>query len=100
MGVIEITTKKGEKTEKTEVKGPDYENGLRVSRKFAPMPIGKPKYNLETTLLWAPVVFTDNKGEAQINFPTSQLKSTYRVHVEGINIDGTWFSKDAQLRVE
>ena len=101
VGVIEITTKKGEKPEKAEaVKGPDYENGLRVSRKFAPMPIGKPKYNLETTLLWAPVVFTDNKGEAQINFPTSHLKSTYRVHIEGINIDGTWFSQDAQLKVE
>ena len=100
VGVIEITTKRGEPTQKVEVKGPEYDNGLRVSRKFSPLPIGKSKYNMETTLLWAPVIFTNDKGEAELDFKTSKLKSTYQVHVEGINLDGTWFHKTTQLKVE
>ncbi|GET30486.1 hypothetical protein SD074_26880 [Prolixibacter sp. SD074] len=100
VGVIEITTKKGKRIGPEKDKGPEYDNGFRVSRKFSPQPIGKSKYNLETTLLWAPVVFTNEKGEAHLNFKTSNLKSTYNVHIEGITLDGTWFSKDGQLKVE
>ena len=100
VGVIEITTKKGKRIEPKKEQGPEYDKGLRMSRQFSPQPIGKSKYNLETTLLWDPVVFTNEKGEAELNFRTSKLKSTYNVHIEGITVDGTWFSKNEQLKVE
>lgn len=100
VGVIEITTKKGERIKPQKEMGPAYEKGLRVSRNFSPQPFGKAKYNLQSTLLWAPVVFIRDNGETVLNFKTSKLKSTYNVHVEGINLDGTWFSKDAELNVE
>lgn len=100
VGVIEITTKKGERIQPKKETSPEYEKGLRVSRNFSPQPFGKAKYNLQSTLLWAPVVFTNGNGETVLNFKTSNLKSTYKVHVEGINLDGTWFSKDSVLKVE
>lgn len=96
-GVIEVTTKKGEKssTNKT-VKTSENLNsvkGFKVVREFY-SPVyqteedKKSGLDIRSTLFWEPYLLIGENGEGQIEFYTSDIKETYTGTIEGLNQAG------------
>ena len=53
-----------------------------------PEKIDDSKPDLRTTIYWKPNVFTDDAGNAKLDFYTSDDPSTYSVIIEGVSDDG------------
>ena len=99
VGVIEIKTKRGSSgTGKSEemTDRPKEDS----SKLFTPDPIGDAKYNLITTLQWNPVISTNEKGEATINFKTGGIRSTFILEIAGFTNQRQWIGSKTEIRVE
>lgn len=67
--------------------------GLHVNRNFF-----KPQYNttqkqelkrdLRTTIAWEPNLVTTKNGEAKFDFYTSDEPGTYKITIEGVDMEG------------
>lgn len=67
--------------------------GLHINRTFfKPQYEGSPKQelrrDLRTTIAWEPNLVTDKNGKVNFDFFTSDEPGTYKVTVEGVNMDG------------
>ena len=99
VGVIEITTKRGVKNET--VKNDSAERSPANSSKvFVPEAIGEAKYDLKTTLQWLPVLYTNEKGEANIPFKMGNVKSTFILEVTGFSNQRQWIGGQTEIKVE
>jgi hypothetical protein len=93
VGVIEITTKKGEfvSTQET-VKKKEilYQNGYRVPRNFLTSDalMGKKGKDMRTTLYWNPNIETGPSGTITFSIPLSEIKSDFVISAEGITSTG------------
>ncbi|MBE7176114.1 MAG: hypothetical protein INR69_06905 [Mucilaginibacter polytrichastri] len=56
--------------------------------------------DIRATIHWEPFVVTDENGEAQISFYTSDAAGNYRVIVEGANMNGDVGAGSAGLQVD
>jgi hypothetical protein len=101
VGVIAITLKRGqssnEKAEEVEKTDRQKEN---LQKQFKPEVIGNEKYDLKTTLQWIPVLFTDEKGEAVIQFKAGNIKSTFVLEVAGFTDQGQWIGNQTEIKIE
>ncbi len=99
VGIIEIKTKKGgeDLNKTTEAQDILKENAAKL---FVPKAIGNDKYDLKTTLLWIPVIYTDENGEATISFKTGNIKSSFVLEIAGFTENGLWIGKQAEFKVE
>ncbi len=102
-GVIVIFTKRG----KFMLKGVlDFE----MIGYYTPREYYSPRYEIEgrdekfddnrTTLYWKPNLVTDENGEAEVSFYTSDLDGQYSIIVEGINQSGEIGYNESFVRVE
>jgi hypothetical protein len=72
-------------------KKPQYVKGYALKKEFF-----SPNYDLEskeeidtrTTLAWEPNLITDENGFANYSFYTSEINSSFTIHVEGVDING------------
>jgi hypothetical protein len=93
VGVIEIVTKKGVETLGANVPGPVqevlYQDGFRIPRVFLSTTSlqGKSGKDMRTTLLWNPDLQTDRSGKITFSVPVSQIRSGFKVYVEGNDAD-------------
>lgn len=99
--MIEITSKRGA----SEYVGAPATNvntlaisGFSAQREFyAPLydsESNNPKNaDLRSTIYWDPNIVTNPEGKAQVSYYTADQPGTYRVVVEGINIDGKLLRK-------
>ena len=94
-GVIHITTKKGntEKARPVTNVAKTRNRGFSAVKEFYTPDYDNPSINknmqdLRTTLFWAPVLKTDDKGKATLSFFNGGLPGTYRVTVEGVDAFG------------
>jgi hypothetical protein len=55
--------------------------------------------DFRNTLLWAPEVITDEKGEATVEFYCSDLNTGFIVNIEGISGEGLPGMRDSELKV-
>ena len=98
VGIIEITTKHGSVTKESPKAA-----GSRIlspQRLFKPFAIGNDKYDLKTTLLWIPVLFTDENGEVTIPFRTGGIKSSFVLEIAGFTDQGQWIGNHTEIKVE
>jgi hypothetical protein len=60
------------------------------------------KYNtdLRSTIHWEPAIVTNEQGKASFDFFTSDSKGKYLLIIEGIDLKGRLFRKEAELVVE
>jgi hypothetical protein len=68
-------------------------NGLYKAREFYSPRYDKvnessSKPDLRTTIFWKPDIITDKDGNATLSFYNADTRGTYRVIVEGIDVDG------------
>lgn len=104
-GIISVFTKRGG-TDKTD----ELEQMKKVLRGYYPSrKFYSPRYqankvpeknDLRTTLLWAPVVNTDENGIARFVFFNNDRRSVKNIRVEGISIDGKPAFGEKQYTVE
>ena len=98
VGVIEVKTHRGGVvSEATEISEVQKKNTVRV---FNATTIGQGKYDLKTTLQWIPVLFTDEKGEAEIPFKAGGIKSTFILELAGFTDRGQWIAAKTAIKVE
>jgi hypothetical protein len=84
-------------------------NLTRVKAYYAQREFYQPKYDTDTlenlttdfrnTLLWAPSVNTDEKGEATVEFFCSDINTTFKGTIEGVNGDGLLGTGELEFRV-
>jgi hypothetical protein len=55
--------------------------------------------DFRNTLYWKPNIITNAKGEAQVEFYTSDLNTSFKVTIEGISGEGILGRKDFKFRV-
>ena len=95
-GILLITTKRGNGSYGYSNYAPGIitamPKGYSLSREFYSPNYDLPTTNnapdLRTTIYWNPQVVTDSVGKAKISYFNSDEKGTYRVVVEGLNIEG------------
>jgi hypothetical protein len=103
VGVIEITTKKGEFTKPGAIPGvpadraEQYRNGLRLPRDFQEYRTAAGKA-LPATLFWDPDAATDHTGIFQFSVPRSALKSEFNIIIEGMDGKGNMGKVSSPLR--
>jgi hypothetical protein len=93
VGIIEITTKKGEYVPGKVSLAPAenlYQNGYRIPRKFlTPESLeGKSGKDLRTTLYWNSNLETGPSGKTVFSIPLSVIKSDFVISAEGISAEG------------
>ncbi len=105
-GVISVFTRKGESAPISETNmvtkkvpgyyvvrefyAPNYNQNLDIHR----------KPDSRSTIWWAHTVRTDQTGLAKLQFFTSDDIGTYRIRVEGIDVDGMPLMKELTFKVE
>jgi len=108
-GVLVITTKRGPTEYSYKYVSTDVLNynamGFKKGREFYLPRYDNPKTNMNTadmrtTLYWAPNVYTDNNGNASIEFFTAASKGIHRVVVEGIDGHGNLGRQVYKYKVE
>jgi hypothetical protein len=52
-----------------------------------------------TTLAWAPNLITDVNGEINYSFYTSDINSSFSIHIEGVDLDGNFISRQFEFKV-
>lgn len=101
VGVIVITTKRGESGKETAGAADTADSEKAgLQKQFKPEFIGNEKYDLRTTLQWIPVLFTDKNGEAVIPFKAGGIKSTFVLGVAGFTDQGQWIGNQTEIKVE
>jgi hypothetical protein len=95
-GVIEITTKRGGSDGSSS--SSSYLNRITVKGYSQEREFYSPAYDkenelnslpdLRSTIYWKPNVVTATDGKANLNYFTADESGTYRVVIEGINLDG------------
>lgn len=105
-GVIVITSKKGGGVRTGNPYTPGLvkynPKGYSVVREFY-----SPKYDVNddmkpdfrTTIFWDPQIVTDKQGKANIKYFNSDASGTYRIVIEGIDVDGNLARKEMTYRV-
>lgn len=106
-GVIAVYTKKGSKSATTAQNGQLRQTlrGYYSSRKFY-----SPRYNVDdkkksgrdsrVTLLWAPIINTDEEGVARFTFFNADNSSTIKIVAEGVSADGKFAVSEKTYKVE
>lgn len=79
--------------------------GYYKAREFYSPKYDDPKTNtqmqdLRSTIYWAPGLLTDKDGNTSINFFNADAKGTYRVIIEGIDVDGNLGRQVYRYKVE
>ena len=106
VGVIEISTKKGETTRyppgfvpATEVL---YKDGYRIPRTFLSSEGIKNESgkDMRTTLFWNPKLETGASGTHTFSIPLSEVKSEFEIFVEGSDGSGTMGKATAVFKTE
>lgn len=93
VGVIEIVTRKGVETLGADAPGPLqevlYQDGFRIPRVFLSTESlqGKSGKDMRTTLFWNPELRTDRSGKGTFSVPVSQIRSGFKIFVEGYDAD-------------
>lgn len=67
--------------------------GFQVYKEFyspdyAADPVSLQIFDSRTTLFWKPDIITDEKGEARVEFYTSDLEGVFIGNIEGVNGSG------------
>jgi len=83
-------------------KGFQYIQGYTYKKVFF-----KPDYDIDpkefydnrTTLAWEPNLTTNDEGFAEISFFTSDVNSSFTIHVEGVDLNGNIGSETYNIRV-
>lgn len=94
VGVIEIVTRKGVENIGVTGSGPAqevlYQDGFRIPRVFLSTESlqGKSGKDMRTTLFWNPELRTDGSGKVTFSVPVSQIRSGFKIFVEGF--DSEW----------
>jgi hypothetical protein len=110
-GVILITTKRGDERSKSYYNQPipgivTYSPiGYYKIRKFYSPGYDDPKVNkevsdLRSTIYWNPNVVTDKNGNASFEYFNAGSKGTYKVIIEGIDVDGNIGRQVYRYKVE
>jgi hypothetical protein len=98
VGIIEITLKRG--SDMDAVVAAENPEKANFNPEFVPTPIGNEKFKLITTLVWSPMVFTDEKGEAALGFKTGKIKSAFRLNIKGFTDQGEWVGTEKDIEVK
>lgn len=93
VGVIEITTKRGEfvsSRENVKQKEIPYQNGYRIPRNFLTSAAlkGEKGKDMRTTLYWNPNVETGPSGIITFSIPLSEIKSDFIISADGLTSTG------------
>jgi TonB-dependent SusC/RagA subfamily outer membrane receptor len=106
-GVIVITTKKGGGLRTANPYTPGLikynPKGYAVVREFySPNYEVKPdnRPDLRTTVFWEPQLVTDKTGKATIQYFNTDVSGTYRIVIEGIDVDGNLARKVLNYQVK
>ncbi|WP_184550038.1 TonB-dependent receptor [Mucilaginibacter sp. FT3.2] len=108
-GVLVITTRRGGDGSVYNRYAPGVvtyaPKGYYKAREFYSPQYDDPKINtqiqdLRTTIYWNPNILTDKEGNATISFFNGDAKGTYRVLIEGIEVDGSLGHKVYTYKVE
>ncbi|MCR8561019.1 TonB-dependent receptor [Mucilaginibacter sp. BJC16-A38] len=108
-GGLIITTKRGRKTKNYYRYAPGVitymPKGFYKAREFYSPQYDNPKTNqkmadLRSTIYWNPNIITDKDGKASFSFFNADGKGTYRVVVEGIDVDGNLGRQVYRYKVE
>ena len=104
---LEITTKTGQGPFLKKIPGIYLYKPLVpvISRQFY-----SPKYasseqetafpDLRSTIYWNPGIFTNEKGEAEVSFYTSESNSSYLIILQGTDLNGRFGVKQQYLNIE
>ena len=108
-GLLVITTKRGAGDDTYRRYTPGIityaPRGYYLARQFYSLRYDAPKTNtqmadLRTTIFWNPNIVTDKDGKASIDFFNADGKGTYRVVIEGLDIDGNIGRQVYRYKVE
>lgn len=99
VGIIEITTKRGEYIPPPQNMGEEellYKDGYRIPRNFLSTDAmkGKSGKDLRTTLYWNPALITGETGSITFTVPLSSVRSGFVISAEGISPSGQVFRKE------
>lgn len=105
VGVIEIVTRKGVENIGVAGTGPTqevfYQDGFRIPRVFLSTESlqGKSGKDLRTTLFWNAEMRTDRSGKTTFSVPLSQIRSGFKIFVEGFDNDGNMGGNSASFLI-
>jgi hypothetical protein len=106
VGVIEISTKKGETVKYPPGYKPSaevlYKDGYRIPRNFlsAAGIRNESGKDMRTTLLWNPNLETGPSGSITFSIPLSEVKSEFEIYLEGTDISGNTGNRSKVFKVE
>jgi len=108
-GILVITTKRGQNNSVLQNYAPGVlvykPQGYAKTRLFYSPQYDDPKTNarvadLRTTIFWKPDILTDKNGAASLSYFNADGTGTYRVVIEGIDIDGNIGRQVFRYKVE
>ncbi|WP_207429129.1 carboxypeptidase-like regulatory domain-containing protein [Pedobacter sp. SYSU D00535] len=108
-GVLIINTKRGERNLSYRNYAPGIAaytpQGFYAARQFYSPVYGTPAASsripdLRKTIYWAPNITTDSSGKASFDFYTADAPGTYKVVLEGLNLEGKLGRKVYRFQVE
>ena len=107
-GAIVITTKHGSEVNSASAAAQGlityrFKGFYKAREFYAPKydhPAGDAKPDLRTTIFWKPEVITDKDGNASFDYYNADTPGTYRVVIEGIDVDGNIGRQVYRYKVE